>query len=807
MGSVKPSVRHRGAGVQSNVSQSVGSNGSAPGAPVSNGYVNHLRSELSVFEKEEFDAQAYVQSKCQSMSEKGIRKLCDDLLDLKKSSAEEMRKSVYANYAAFIRTSREISDLEGELVAMRNLLNSQAALVRGLAESVTSKTSNDSSGTVAKEKDLPQHEPEPSQLERRAQDIPDILDVLLAERKVNQALQILEEGDMLVSEGFQPTGYEGGISTVAASKLQAALSERRARLAEQLAEAIQQPFFRGSELRSAIGALDKLGDGTRAHTLLLHSHHKRLQHNVRGLRPSGTSYGGAYTAALSQLVFSGIAQASRDSVAVFGEEPAYASELVLWARSETELFASLVKRHVLSSSAAAGGLRAAAECVQIALGHCQLLEDQGLALCPVLSKLVRPSVEQALEANLTRIEESVAALAAADDWVLSHPGAMLRGSYGMRSSYGTGHGSYLKLSSSAHRFNFMVQDFLEDVAPLISMQLGGPTLDGLSMLFDSYVDMLMKAVPSPGEDEEGGAENGGDRKVRPAATESQQLALLGNASALADELLPRAASKLVPGGMQTVLSRDDLRSAPRRGRDRDQERNQFGTTANRLPELKDWRRRLQRGVDRLRDHLCRQHVLELIYFSDEPDSQLSPETYLNLDNDGGNPNWHQEPMPSPILQALFHKLTSIQHTAADLLSGRERVVVVLLMRLTETLVICLSEDQDFWDAIEDGEISLGPIGLQQFVLDMQFVIQVAINGRFSSRHMRQVVNDVTARAVTAFAATGGDPHSVLQEDEWFLNAAQEAVRVLLEDWNTQVGSPTASISAQSVSSFRSHGSE
>ena len=150
-------------------------------------------------------------------------------------------------------------------------------------------------------------------------------------------------------------------------------------------------------------------------------------------------------------------QASRDSVVVFGEEPAYASELVLWARSETELFASLVKRHVLSSSAAAGGLRAAAECVQIALGHCQLLEDQGLALCPVLSKLVRPSVEQALESNLTRIEESVAALATADDWVLSPPGAILCGSYGIRSSYGAGHGPYVKLSSSAHRFNFMVQ--------------------------------------------------------------------------------------------------------------------------------------------------------------------------------------------------------------------------------------------------------------------------------------------------------------------------------------------------------------
>lgn len=59
-------------------------------------------------------------------------------------------------------------------------------------------------------------------------------------------------------------------------------------------------------------------------------------------------------------------------------------------------------------------------------------------------------------------------------------------------------------------------------------------------------------------------------QVRAATTEAQQLALLGNASALADELLPRAASKLVPGGMQTVMSRDDLRSATRRGRDRDQ---------------------------------------------------------------------------------------------------------------------------------------------------------------------------------------------------------------------------------------------
>ncbi|KAD1306629.1 hypothetical protein E3N88_43034 [Mikania micrantha] len=91
---------------------------------------------------------------------------------------------------------------------------------------------------------------------------------------------------------------------------------------------------------------------------------------------------GAYTAAISQLMFSVIAQTSTDVHAIFG--------------------------NALASSAAA-------KCVQLALGHCSLLEAHGLTLWPVLLKPFRPSVGQALDANLKRIEESTAALTAADD--------------------------------------------------------------------------------------------------------------------------------------------------------------------------------------------------------------------------------------------------------------------------------------------------------------------------------------------------------------------------------------------------------
>lgn len=267
---------------------------------------------------------------------------------------------------------------------------------------------------------------------------------------MDEALDALDEADRIATEAKQ----RQTLSAAEILSLQRAISYHRQKLADQLAEATCQSSTRGVELRAAASALKRLGDGPRAHSLLLNAHNEKLQHNMQTIHPTTTSYGGAYTAALSQQVFSIISQALNDSLEVFGEESSYASELVIWATKQAEAFAQLVKRHALASCAAAGGLRAAAECVQIALGHCSLLEARGLSLSSVLLKLFRPSVEQALEANLKRIEESTAALAAADDWVLISPPSGLRASARVST---TNLALQPKLSSSAHRFNTMVQ--------------------------------------------------------------------------------------------------------------------------------------------------------------------------------------------------------------------------------------------------------------------------------------------------------------------------------------------------------------
>jgi hypothetical protein len=64
-------------------------------------------------------------------------------------------------------------------------------------------------------------------------------------------------------------------------------------------------------------------------------------------------------------------------------------------------------------------------------------------------------------------------------------------------------------------------------------------------------------------------------------------------------------------------------------------------------------------------------------------------------------------------QVLYTKLTQIAGIATDMFVGRERFATVLLMRLTEAVILWLSEDQTFWEEIEEGPKPLGPLGLQQ----------------------------------------------------------------------------------------------
>ncbi|XP_071688650.1 exocyst complex component EXO84A-like [Rutidosis leptorrhynchoides] len=718
-----------------------------------------LSDKLKVFKSSGFDPENYVSTKCRTTSEKEIKHLVTCLLDLKKASAEEMRKSVYANYPSFIRVSREISDLEGQLVALRNFLSNRASIIHNLAEGAGVESMSSGPGSK-KDVSFDFEDKEPSKMELWLTQYMDNLKVLLAERRVDEALAALDEGERVAKE------EEKSMTSSMLSSLRANITAQRQKLADQIAESACQPSSSGIELRSYVEIIKRLGDGPRAHTLLLNSHHQKLQSKIQGLQTTGSTYGVAYTAALSQLMFSIIAQASSDSLAIFGDQPLYTSELVTWSVKQTNTFAHLMKRHVIASPSASGGLRTVAECVQISMGHCYLLEARGLALAPVLLRHFRPCVEQALNANLKRIERSTAALAAADDWSLNYSRAL--------GTTVSSIGSQPKLSSSAHRFNVMVQEMCEDIGLLRSSQFSNRAMEGLVQVFSSYVHMLVNALPGTSE-----TENLEGRIVKTADDDSQQIALLANALMLAEELLPRAAIKLLP--LQQCIPSD----TPRKTSDRQL----------RTPEQRELKKRLQRLVDQLRDSFCRKHALDLI-FTEEGSACINAQMYLSMDENSQEPEW----FPSPIYQELFIKLCTVATLATDMFVGRERFTTLLLIRLTETVILWLSDEPSFWEEVEHGSKRLGPFGLRQFYLDMQFVILFASQGRYLSRNLHQVIKNIISRAMDSVAGSDTDPNSLLPEDQWFTDIGQAAIKMLTGNdavENVEDTSPTASMSVTS----------
>lgn len=93
------------------------------------------------------------------------------------------------------------------------------------------------------------------------------------------------------------------------------------------------------------------------------------------------------------------------------------------------------------------------------------------------------------------------------------------------------------------------QEVVEAISPAITLQLMGPVLLRIADLFERYVRLMGRALPESEDANEADevasrASEVGPVLVSKAVEESQQLALLGNATSLADVLLPRLAARL-----------------------------------------------------------------------------------------------------------------------------------------------------------------------------------------------------------------------------------------------------------------------
>ncbi|KAJ6671899.1 EXOCYST COMPLEX COMPONENT 8 [Salix viminalis] len=602
---------------------------------------------------ESITPQSEIDSLYQSHTEKGIRKVCCELIDLK-DAVENLCGNMQTKYLAFLRMSEEVVEMEHELIELRKHISAQRILVQDLMTGVCRELEeyNSANGDIGdSQQDLQVDELQsslPSDTDIRKALFLENIDLLLAEHKVEEAIEALEAEEKNCPELKGP----GDTSSMEAS-YRSAFLKRKSMLEDQLNEITEQPSVGILELKKALSSLIKLGKGPLAHQQLLKSYGSRLQKSIEVFLPSCPLYPKTFPATLSRLMFSIISVTTKESGSIFGDNPVYTNRLVQWAEWEIEYLVRLVKNNAPSSETVFA-LGAASNCVQASLTYCSMLESQGLKLSKLLLVLLRPYIEEVLELNFRRARREALDVAEMDESSLLSPRSM-----SPLSAFATSSDSVLV--DSGMKFMGIVEDILSQLTPMAVLHYGANVLTRISQLFDKYMDMLFKSLPGPSDDD-----NLTELKEVihfRAETDSEQLALLGLAFTILDELF---------------------------------------TTC--------W---------------------EDLY-------------------------WDPDPLPSLPFQALFAKLQQLAIVAGDVLLGREKIQKILLARLTETVVMWLSEEQEFWDVFEDESVPLKPLGLQQLILDMHFTVEIA-----------------------CFAARGIDPQSALPEDEWFVETAKTAINKLL----------------------------
>ncbi|CAL8472152.1 g11694 [Coccomyxa elongata] len=453
---------------------------------------------LATFERGGFD----LKSDLNNLTEKGIDVLRTELAALDLECAEELRKSVHANYMPYITASQGVGQLDAEMGILRNYLTTSSVLVNALKEVAATRAptlsapKDDAAASTAADVDFAQ-----TTEGLRWADSLDEVDVTIAERRPLDALQALRRVEKMLTrppspQSSDPLHKKKVLQEARMERQLGELEERQKRLAAMCESALVEaasghlPADGGAcELRLAAGVLASVAGSPHAAHKLLAAHSMRLKRaqqlmlkpqNTGGSDIDGTEYAGS----LSQRVFQTVASAADDMAAVFADDtPELSSLFVVWALQETQRSALLIKRHALSPFAAPAGLSSTVQCCVLALVHCRALQaSHSLALAPSLLRELWPACDQVLDRRLRRIADEIR-LGVADE--IDKIAAQ-----GLPASEETGWAQLTTAFPSADNMLDEIQAVVQILAPLAGPRVAEAVRKTVNEMFGVYTQAL-----------------------------------------------------------------------------------------------------------------------------------------------------------------------------------------------------------------------------------------------------------------------------------------------------------------------------
>ncbi|XP_065919578.1 exocyst complex component 8-like [Dysidea avara] len=237
-------------------------------------------------------------------------------------------------------------------------------------------------------------------------DVPENLDVFIAQRDFEQAISLIEKTKAYLKD-FSDSHILRDV--------RARLGHRIAQLSNVLMkelEASPRGSLRGGPraARRAVNYLLRLGRASQACNLFLQNHQQVIHHDLSQIKAEGSTH--LHVQNLSKAFYAGLRNAALEFQRAFIDNNGSYSAFIAWCVDELKHFGSLLINIAFSKNP----LSIITECMMTVCIESHKLEEIGLDLTHTLIGQLHPSLCQAMGDGKKQIVESCAMMADAEGW-------------------------------------------------------------------------------------------------------------------------------------------------------------------------------------------------------------------------------------------------------------------------------------------------------------------------------------------------------------------------------------------------------
>ncbi|PNF29096.1 Exocyst complex component 8 [Cryptotermes secundus] len=249
-----------------------------------------------------------------------------------------------------------------------------------------------------------------SELPEWLMEVPEDLDVCIAQRHFEEAYNLLERAREFLDKNTATDPVITDIRRKVEARVRA-LTEVLMKELEVSPDKSLQGGLRAA--RRAVRLLNQLGRSTQACDLFLKLCSSILKTQLKRVKREGATV--LYVQQIGGIFFSNLTDMTREFLRAFPHSPSCASAFVMWAGSElTHLTSHLIKQVFMPQSS----ITMLAECVTCVRNQCDQLSELGVDLRYQLDGLLRTPLTRALRDAREKLVDAVKLRAVEDKW---HP--------------------------------------------------------------------------------------------------------------------------------------------------------------------------------------------------------------------------------------------------------------------------------------------------------------------------------------------------------------------------------------------------